>query len=87
MTHLLHHDSLTAAVILRTLLTRDMTANMAASAITVVSMPALERLVAILCPCKEVKMCSFSSKNMQSFSWRVLNMSDLPGRREHTPPR
>lgn len=29
---------------------------MAASAMTVVSMPALERLVAILCPCKKVKV-------------------------------
>ena len=32
-----------------------MTANIAASAITVVSMPASERLVAISCPCWEVK--------------------------------
>lgn len=46
---------LASVLILRTLLTRDMTANMAASAITVVSMPDLERLVAILCPCKKSK--------------------------------
>lgn len=37
-------------VVSQTLLTRDMTANMAASAITVVSMLALERLVAISWP-------------------------------------
>ena len=42
-----------------TLLTRDITANIAASGITVVSISACERLVAILCPCGEQRHDKF----------------------------
>lgn len=78
-----------SSAVLNTLLTRDMTANMAASVITVVSMSALERLVAISCPWvggeqKKMNLFVFLREHITSC---ISGVFEVPGRRERTLPR
>lgn len=80
-------------VTLITLLTRDMTANMAASGMTVVSMPAFERLIAISCPWLEANKYGTNHSNIYVFPSTYFLVSCvfavlfLPGRRGRTLPR
>lgn len=68
-----------SSVVLHTLLTRDITANMAASVITVVSMPAFDRLVAISCPWwkEEDKYYNYILSSKSTFSCFISMSTDF----------